>query len=86
MKKLTLVPEASIWYRLWSMRLIVATVAYSAAAGAWMLLPPDIKPALSEGAKAVLAGIGVLLPAVAAVARVVDQPRLQPKDDGDGKA
>jgi hypothetical protein len=86
MKKLTLIPEASIWYRLWSMRLIVATVAYSAAAGAWMLLPVDLKPHLSDGVKAVLAGIGVALPAIAAVARVVDQPRLRPKDGGDGQA
>lgn len=85
MKKLTLIPEARIWYRLWSVRLIAATAAYSAAASAWVLLPADLKPHLNDVVKSVLAGIGVLLPAIAAVARVVDQPRLRPPEDDHDK-
>jgi len=65
-----------VWHRLWSMRLMILTTIYTSAAGAWALLPPDWQPHLSEGAKAILAGIGVALPAIAAVSRVVAQPRL----------
>jgi len=68
-----LTDDAHVWHRLWSMRLTILTTIYTAAAGAWVLLPPDWQPQLSEGMKALLAGIGVALPALAAVARVVRQ-------------
>lgn len=68
-----LTDDARVWHRMWSMRLTILTTLYTAAAGAWVLLPPDWQPQLSEGAKAILAGIGVALPALAAVARVVKQ-------------
>lgn len=64
------------WHRLWSMRLMIATTIYTTAAGAWALLPPDWQPNLSESAKAILAGVGVALPAIAAVSRMVAQPKL----------
>lgn len=65
-----------VWHRLWSMRLMIATTIYTSAAGAWALLPADWQPNLSEGAKAILAGIGVALPAIAAISRLVAQPKL----------
>jgi hypothetical protein len=58
------------------MRLMILTTIYTTAAGAWAVLPPDWQPNLSEGAKAILAGIGVALPAIAAVSRLVAQPKL----------
>jgi len=70
------IDNARLWHRLWSMRLMIATTTYSAAAGAWAVLPPDWKPDLSETAKAILAGIGVLLPAAGAVAVLVKQESL----------
>ena len=75
-----LASEAAVWHRLWSMRLLILTTAYTAAAGAWAVLPADFKPDLSNTAKLILAGIGVALPVLAAVARVVDQPALRPGD------
>jgi len=73
-----LIPNAgAVWHRLWSMRLMIATTAYSAAAGAWVLLPPDWRPDLSETAKAILAGIGVALPAAGAIARLMRQDSLR---------
>lgn len=77
-----LTDDAALWHRLWSMRLMIATTAYTAAAGAWVLLPTDWRPDLSETAKAILAGVGVALPAAAAVARVVRQSKLR-QDDTD---
>lgn len=68
-----LADDAQMWHRLWSMRLALLTTVYTAAAGAWALLPPDWQPHLSEGVKALLAGIGVALPALTAVARVIKQ-------------
>lgn len=67
------IDDVKTWHRLWSMRLLIATTAYTTAAGAWAVLPADWKPDLSDTAKAVLAGIGVALPALAAVARLVKQ-------------
>jgi hypothetical protein len=66
-----------VWHRLWSMRLMILTTIYTTAAGAWALLPADWQPDLSEGVKALLAGIGVALPAIAAVSRMVAQPKLE---------
>lgn len=68
-----LIENASKWHKLWSMRLLVLTTIYTAAAGAWAVLPPDWKPELGEVGKMVLAGIGVLLPVLTGVARLVDQ-------------
>lgn len=68
-----LIDDAGQWHKLWSMRLLVLTTIYTSAAGAWVLLPPDWQPHLSEMAKAILAGIGVLLPAVTAVSRLIKQ-------------
>lgn len=65
-----------VWHRLWSMRLMILTTIYTTAAGAWALLPADWQPDLSEGVKALLASIGVALPAIAAVSRMVAQPKL----------
>lgn len=64
------------WHRLWSMRLMILTTIYTSAAGAWVLLPADWQPNLSDSVKAILAGIGVALPAIAAVSRIVAQPKL----------
>ena len=75
---------ASTWHRLWSMRLIILTTIYSTAAGAWVLIPPDWQPDLSHTVKVFLAGVGVALPALAAVSRLVDQPSIRfPPDNGE---
>lgn len=65
-----------VWHRLWSMRFSIATTIYTGAAGAWVLLPADWKPDLSETAKAILAGIGMVLPVMASLAIVVKQPKV----------
>ena len=65
--------------RLWSMRFIVATTAYTTAAGAWVAIPGDWKPELTHVEQMVLAGIGVLLPMLSAVSLVIKQPKLQAK-------
>lgn len=77
---LSLVPEAKYWHRLWSLRFAILSALYSAAAGAWVLLPPDWQPSLSEGWKWALASIGVLIPGLAAVSRILKQESL----DGSG--
>lgn len=75
-----LIDNASQWHRLWSMRLMILTTIYTTAAGAWVLLPADWQPHLSEGVRAALAIIGVLLPSIAAVSRLIPQPKLKPDD------
>lgn len=65
-----------LWHQIWTVRLAILTTAYTAAAGAWMVLPDDWKPDLSHTSKIILASIGVLLPAVTGVARVIKQPNL----------
>lgn len=68
-----------VWHRLWSMRFSIATTIYTGAAGAWVLLPPDWKPDLSETSKAVLAGFGMMLPVMASLSILVKQPKLADK-------
>lgn len=80
---MTLIPNAAQWHRLWSMRFAIAAAAFSSAAGAWALMPADWQPHIPGWCKWALAGVGVLLPALAAVSRVIDQPALRepPKTD-----
>lgn len=68
-----------VWHRLWSMRFSIATTIYTGAAGSWVLLPTDWKPDLSETAKAILAGVGMMLPVMASLSIVVKQPKLAEK-------
>jgi hypothetical protein len=68
-----------VWHRLWSMRLTLMTVAYTSAAGGWAVIPDDWKPAIPHVLKVVLAGVGVLLPTLAAAAIVIKQPALPVK-------
>lgn len=68
-----------VWHRMWSMRFMLLTTGYTAAAGAWAAIPEDWKPELSHPEKMVLAGIGVLLPMLASLSAVVDQPKLRAK-------
>ncbi len=65
-----------IWHRLWSVRLSALTTLYTSAAGAWLVLPPDWKPTLTHTEQIIMAGIGMLLPALATVAPVVKQPKV----------
>ncbi len=78
------VPNAAQWHKLWSMRFSIATTFYCAAAGAWAVLPLDWKPELTHTAKMILAGVGVMLPACAAVSRMIAQPKLA--EDTDDRA
>lgn len=73
-----LTDKAKWWHRLWSIRLMIVTSFYSAAAGAWRtgMIPDEWKPQLSHWEQAILAGIGVVLPGIAAVSVVVKQTKL----------
>lgn len=78
-----LIENAGQWHRLWSMRLMVLTTIYTTAAGAWAVMPADWQPHLSDGVKAALAIVGVLLPSIAAVSRIVAQPNVSGTDSHD---
>lgn len=83
---MNLIPNARIlWHRLWSMRFAIAAAAFSAAAGAWAIMPVDWQPHIPEWAKWVLAGIGVLLPSLSGASRVIEQPSLRVHCDDSGK-
>lgn len=77
-----LIAQASLWHRLWSIRIMILTSFYTAAAGAWSsgLIPEEWRPQFGHITKLVLAGIGVMLPGIAAVSVVVKQnlPPVQP--------
>lgn len=75
--KVNLIPNASQWHRLWSMRFAIASAAFSSAAGAWALMPTDWQPHIPGWGKWALVGVGVLLPALAGVSRVIEQPALR---------
>ncbi len=83
-----LIPNAAQWHRLWSMRFALAATMFSTAAGAWALMPPDWQPHIAEWGKWLLAGIGVLLPALAGASRVIEQTALRepPAADDTDKA
>ena len=68
-----------VWHRLWSMRLIILTVAYTSAAGGWATIPDDWKPTIPSMVKGILAAVGVIIPMLAAVAIVIKQPSLPAK-------
>lgn len=65
-----------LWLKFWTVRLAIASTIYSTAAGAWVLLPFQWQPTLSEPVKWVLAAVGVLLAASPAVARIIHQPKI----------
>jgi hypothetical protein len=65
-----------LWHRLWSVRLSVLTTLYTSAAGAWLVLPVDWKPVLSHVEQMILAGVGMLLPALSSIAPVIKQPKV----------
>ena len=68
------------WHRLWSVRMAVIGAIYAAAGGAWLVMPPQWQPELSEPIRWVLAIVGVTLAAAPGVSRVIAQPKLrQPK-------
>lgn len=73
-----LTEKAKFWHRLWSIRLMIVTAFYSAAASAWRMgmIPDEWKPQLNHLEQAILAGIGVILPGMAAVSVVVKQSKL----------
>jgi len=72
--KSKLVWNAFEWKKWWSMRFMIATAVFSSVSAAYVLLPEDWMPAISDGVKAFLA-LGTLFTASAgAVARVVKQP------------
>lgn len=76
MIKFALTADARYWHKLWSMRLAILSTLYTAAAGAWATLPQDWIPHIPEHWRVVLAIVGCALPALTAVSRIVDQPKL----------
>ena len=65
--------------RLWSVRMALIGVVWASAGSAWLLLPAEWKPELSEPVRWVLAVIGVVLAASPGIAALVYQPKLQAK-------
>jgi len=83
--KLQWTADAHLWHRLWSMRLSILATMYSAAAGAWATLPQDWIPHIPERWRIALAAIGCAIPALAALSRVIEQPKLRQQGNaGDG--
>ena len=76
----------SVYHRLWSVRMAIISAIYSAAAGAWVLLPYAWQPTLSEPIKWALAAVGVALAASPGIARVIDQPKLREPGETDDNA
>lgn len=76
--KIHLIDGAKYFHRLWSVRMAILGTIYASAASAWLLLPADWKPDLSETVRWVLAVIGVLLAAAPGITRVIAQPKLAP--------
>ncbi|NII73246.1 hypothetical protein FHW84_001815 [Dyella sp. SG562] len=72
-----LIPQASQWHRLWSIRFAIASSITGAVTTAYAALPADWLPAIPNGVKLALAGATVLTSVSAAVARVVQQQSLQ---------
>ena len=72
-----LIPQASQWHRLWSIRLAIASAITGAVTTAYAALPADWLPAIPNGVKLALAGGTVLTSVSAAVARVVQQQGLE---------
>lgn len=73
-----LIDDAGVlWHRLWSVRLSLLTTLYTSAAGTWLVLPADWKPTLNHAEQIILAGIGMLLPALSAAAPIVKQPKVE---------
>lgn len=75
-----LTADAHLWHRMWSMRLAILSTIYTAAAGAWATLPQDWIPHIPERWRVVLAIVGCALPALTAVSRVIEQPKLRQED------
>lgn len=72
--KAKLVWNAFEWKKWWSMRFIIATAVFSSISAAYMTLPSDWLPAVSESIKAFFA-YGTIFTAVSAgVTRVIKQP------------
>lgn len=74
------VSYARLWHRIWTMRLSLLGVMYTAAAGAWATLPRDWMPHIPERWRVVLALIGCAIPALTAAASVIDQKSLSQPD------
>lgn len=72
--------KTDAWFlakRLWSVRMAIIGVFWAAAGSAWLLLPPEWKPTLSEPMRWALAFIGVTLAALPGLAAVIHQPKLE---------
>lgn len=67
--------EAKRW---WSMRWIIVSTFCSAVAVAYATLPADWMPSVPGWVKGALAGGAMISGGAAAVARVVQQPKLAP--------
>lgn len=65
--------------RLWSVRMAAIGTMWASAGSAWLLLPPEWKPELSEPIRWVLAVVGVVLAASPGLAALMYQPKLQAK-------
>jgi hypothetical protein len=68
-----LIEDVALWHKMWSMRVYLLITAYTTAAGAWLVIPVDWKPELSNPEKYGLAGFGVLLPVIGMLVRVLKQ-------------
>jgi hypothetical protein len=65
-----------VWHRLWVVRMAILGVIFASAGSAWLLMPDEWKPTLSEPVRWVLAFIGVSLAAAPGISRVIAQPKV----------
>lgn len=65
--------DANQWHKWWAMRWTLATTAVTLAAGAWVVLPADLRPDVPEWGRWIVAAIGVALPTLAGLAQVVER-------------
>ena len=80
-----LIPEASKWHRLWSIRFAILSAGFGAVTTAYIGLPADWLPAIPSVVKFGLAAGAMLTAFGSAGARVVQQQALQSPSDKDAK-
>lgn len=73
--KLELVDDVKEWKRWWSMRFIIATAIFSAIATAYVVLPADWLPTISDEVKKWMAYGTLITAGLAGASRVIKQKK-----------
>lgn len=72
-----LVDDVAMWKKWWSMRFMILSAIFQAVPIAYATLPSDWLPVIPDFVKLAFAAGALTTACAAAVARVVDQPRLR---------